>query len=81
MICIKGDNLVIDSKIWEKDGLIFIKEISRGANGIVYLAEDPFLGRKVVFKIWTKLKPNDLRDKFKQGKEEAKKTWEADKFY
>lgn len=52
MIKIKDSQLIIDDRIWEKDSLFFLEEISRGANGIVFLAEDPFLERKVAFKIW-----------------------------
>lgn len=45
MIKIQDSQLMIDNKIWQRDSLIFIKEISRGANGIVFLAADPFLDR------------------------------------
>lgn len=79
MIKIEDSQLIIDGKTWEKDNLIFIEEISRGANGIVFLAEDPFLGREVAFKIWEKIRPNDIRDKYKQGLLEAKKVWNAKK--
>ena len=79
MIEIEDSQLKIDDKIWEKDNLIFVEEISRGANGIVFLAEDPFLERKVAFKIWNKIRPFDIRDKYKQGLLEARKAWDAKK--
>lgn len=79
MIKIKDSQLIIDDKIWEKDNLIFLEEISRGANGIVFLAEDPFLERKVAFKIWNKIRSSDIRDKYKQGLFESRKAWAAKK--
>lgn len=79
MIKIEDSQLIIDNKIWQKDNLIFIEEISHGANGIVFLAEDPFLERKVAFKIWNKIRPSDIRDKYKQGLLEARKAWNAKK--
>lgn len=54
-----------------------IKELSRGANGIVYKAQDSLLGRKVAIKIWTKLKAQDKRDKIQQGILEARKAYRA----
>ena len=77
MIKIEDSQLMIDNKLWQKDNLIFIEEISRGANGIVFLAEDPFLERKVAFKIWNKIRPSDIRDKYKQGLLEARKALHA----
>lgn len=79
MIKIKDSQLIIDDRIWEKDSLFFLEEISRGANGIVFLAEDPFLERKVAFKIWNKIRPSDIRDKYKQGLLESRKAWTAKK--
>lgn len=73
MINIDNGNLIIDNSIVEINFLYFLEEISRGANGIVFLALDTILDRKVAFKIWTKLKLNDIRDKKVQGVLEAKK--------
>jgi serine/threonine protein kinase len=53
------------------------KEISRGANGVVYEAEDTLLQRRVAIKIWTKLKAEDRRDKVQQGLLEARKAFAA----
>jgi serine/threonine protein kinase len=47
--------------------------IGRGANGVVFRATHEFLDREDAVKLWLKLKPNDDRDKFKQGIEEVKK--------
>lgn len=77
MICINEGNLVIDNQIVEIDFLVFQKEISRGANGIVFLAIDSILHRKVAFKIWLKLNADDIRDKKKQGLYESRKLWLA----
>lgn len=75
MICISEGNLVIDNEIVEIDFLVFEKEISRGANGIVFLANDSLLNRKVALKIWLNLNANDFRNKKKQGLYESKKMW------
>ena len=77
MITIDNGELIIDDVVLKNNYLYFYKEISRGANGIVFLALDTILERKVAFKIWLKLKPNELRDKKKQGALEAKKQWDA----
>ncbi len=73
MILINDGNLFIDGDIVEINYLYFIKEISRGANGIVFLAIDTVLDRKVAFKIWLKLNPKDIRNKQIQGLSETKK--------
>ena len=53
------------------------EELSRGANGIVFLAHDNILDRKVGVKIWIKLRQMDRRDKTFQGSNEAGKSLEA----
>lgn len=73
MISIEDGKLIIDNTIVDINFLFFLKEISRGANGIVFLALDTILNRNVAFKIWLNLKPNDIRDKKVQGVLEAKK--------
>lgn len=77
MIYIKDGDLVIDNEVVKIDYLYFLKEISRGANGIVFLATDTVLDRKVAFKIWLKLRTKDIRNKKTQGLYEAKKLWSA----
>jgi serine/threonine protein kinase len=49
------------------------KVIGKGASGIVMLGVNHFLERRVAVKIWTKIRPDDRRDKFLQGLNEAKK--------
>lgn len=61
----------------EVPGVRIIQELSRGANGIVYLGSDTILDRNVAVKIWTKLKAEDRRDKVLQGIEEVRKAWRA----
>lgn len=77
MIHIKDGNLIIDNKVVKIKNLYFLKEISRGANGIVFLATDTVLDRKVAFKIWLKLRTKDIRNKKTQGLYEAKKLCSA----
>ena len=74
MICINNGDLIIDNEIVKIGNLLFVKELSRGANGIVFLAKDTVLDRKVAFKIWLKLRPKDIRGRKNQGLYEAKKT-------
>jgi serine/threonine protein kinase len=54
-----------------------IKEVSRGANGIVFEGVDTLLARKVAIKIWTKLRANDSRNKIQQGILEARQAYQA----
>ncbi len=77
MIYIKDGDLIIDNEIVKINYLCFLKEISRGANGIVFLANDIVLDRKVAFKIWLKLRTKDIRNKKTQGLYEAKKLCSA----
>lgn len=58
-----------------------VREISRGANGIVYEASDDLLNRKIAIKVWTKLRANDRRDKIEQGILEARKAYGAKREY
>ena len=74
---------VIDGKITregntlEIPGLHIRKEISRGANGIVFLAHDYILERNVAVKIWTSLRNNARRNKILQGYNETRKLIKA----
>lgn len=47
--------------------------IGDGASGIVSAGHHRFLDRPAAIKVWMKLRPNDSRDKFSQGIEEARK--------
>lgn len=51
--------------------------VGAGANGWIFRGTNPYINRTVAVKIWTKLRPDDDRDKFRQGIAEAKKTAEA----
>src|SRR5438128_10024836 len=48
-------------------------EIGRGANGVVFLGTNRFLGRKLAIKLWLPMRKGDVRDKFRQGLREARK--------
>lgn len=74
---IKDKKLIVNNKIYEVSGFEFEKEISRGANGIVYLVYNTLLDQKFALKIWLRLKANRNRPKAEQGIEEAKKTIKA----
>jgi serine/threonine protein kinase len=47
--------------------------IGRGANGVVIRSQHSFLNKDIAIKIWLTLKEGDIRDKFYQGMNEAKK--------
>lgn len=66
-----GDRLCIFDKCLGQ--YEFIRELGRGANGIVYLVKNTYLQRQEALKVWVSLKENDKRDKFKQGILEAQK--------
>jgi serine/threonine protein kinase len=74
---------IIDHQLVDKGRAIDVggykisREISRGANGIVYEANDPLLKRRVAIKLWTKLKADDKRNKVRQGILEARKAYQA----
>jgi serine/threonine protein kinase len=53
------------------------KELGRGANGVAFLVTHDLFERTEVLKVWVKLRPNDLRDKVRQGIAEAKKAHQA----
>lgn len=50
-----------------------LREIGRGASGVVYLALHRTLNREEALKVWTKLREEDQRDKQIQGLKEAQK--------
>ena len=66
-ITIDGDQIAIPN-------LEIQTTLPSGANSIVFHAKHLYLERPVVVKIWIKIKPNDKRNKFQQGMEEARKT-------
>lgn len=55
------------------EGHEIIKELGRGANGIVYLSRNSLLKREEAIKVWMSLRAGDKRDKAKQGLSEAAK--------
>jgi serine/threonine protein kinase len=50
-----------------------IRILGQGANGFVVLCKNELLNRTEALKVWAKLRPDDSRDKFTQGLEEARK--------
>lgn len=68
---------IIDSNIFIKgtklNNYTYIKELGKGANGVVYLVKNNLLDREEALKIWIKQNSNDNRDKVKQGLFEASK--------
>jgi len=72
---INNGRLSLGSNPIEIPNLSFIEYIGSGANSIVFKAKHNYLDIFVAVKIWLKIKPNDKRDKFKQGIEEAKKAF------
>jgi serine/threonine protein kinase len=50
-----------------------IQILGQGANGFVVLCQNELLNRPEALKVWAKLRPDDSRDKFTQGLEEARK--------
>lgn len=71
------DKISTGNRLLEVPGIKIIKELSRGANGIVYLGLDEILDREVAVKIWTKLRNNDSRNKVLQGIKEVRKILNA----
>ena len=68
-------HLMIGASLIEIPNLSFIEIIGSGANSLVFKAKHEYLDTIIAVKIWIKIKPGDKRDKFKQGIEEAKKTF------
>ena len=56
-----------------------IRELGRGANGVVYLAENKLLKRREAVKVWQCTRASDTRDKTEQGLAEARKLASASK--
>ncbi len=54
-----------------------VRELGRGANGVVFLVKNDLLNRTEALKIWTKLRTRDKRDKVAQGIAEARKAHSA----
>jgi len=55
-----------------------LRELGRGASGIVFEAERSWLAQPCALKIWHKLRANDRRDKIRQGMSEARKIADSD---
>lgn len=53
------------------------REIGRGVSGVVFLCQHVQSKKLAAVKIWVALKAGDVRDKFRQGIEEAKKASDA----
>ena len=77
MIYVSKGNLFIDNEVVTINYLLFKEEISRGANGIVFLAYDTVLKREVAVKIWLSFRARDIRNKKEQGVIEAQKACAA----
>lgn len=71
-VTISKKQICIGSTCIELDTLSAIKEIGRGANGVVFLCQDETLDRKVALKIWPP-NPHDRRNKRQQAICEARK--------
>jgi serine/threonine protein kinase len=60
-ICINKNKLFINDD--EFNNYDIVKEIGRGANGIVFLAKNLTLAREEALKIWYKQNSSDKRDR------------------
>lgn len=76
-IAIHDGELYLESKLVPVENVFFIKELGRGANGIVLLGRDRLLDREVAVKIWP-TNPADDRDKMEQARFEAMKVAKLD---
>jgi serine/threonine protein kinase len=59
------------------DNYLVVRELGRGANGVVFLVRNELLDRTEALKIWSQLRTRDKRDKIAQGIAEARKTHNA----
>ncbi|WP_312060874.1 protein kinase domain-containing protein [Anaerotignum sp.] len=75
-ICIVNKKLFIDNL--EFSNYDIVKEIGRGANGIVYLARNLILEREEALKVWIKKYSWDKRDNLEQGLYEVQKLARVD---
>lgn len=69
-LCFITDNGIFVEEI---NGLKILKELSRGASGVVFLARADD-GNLFAVKVWTRLRSKDDRDKQRQGLKELVKT-------
>lgn len=66
---VENERLFIGDKVFRSHKII--KELGRGANGVVFLAQNTTLEREEAIKVWLKLRSTDRRNKLKQGLREA----------
>ena len=71
-LVIKSESITINGDVLQLPSYSFLKEIGRGANGVVILCQNLLLDRPEAMKIWLKLRPRDLRDKLEQDVREAR---------
>jgi serine/threonine protein kinase len=55
------------------DHYTVVREIGRGANGVVFEVVNRLLNRREALKVWLTLRVGDTRDKIEQGIQEARK--------
>jgi serine/threonine protein kinase len=73
-VSVRGDGTFeIDGNSLKIPNYSLGKFVGAGASGEVYTATHDFLERDAAVKIWLKRRSHDIRDKFRQGIEEAKK--------
>jgi serine/threonine protein kinase len=68
-VTVTGDQLYLRGEAI--DGFEIVKELGRGANGVVFLAKNLTLERLEAVKVWVALRDGDPRDKARQGLMEA----------
>jgi serine/threonine protein kinase len=74
---VRDGKILIDNSMLNLSGITVERQVSEGANGVVFEASDKILNRRVAVKVWRKLKARDTRDKLRQGLLEAQKAWQA----
>jgi hypothetical protein len=74
---VRNGKILIDNSMLNLSGITVERQVSEGADGVVFEASDKILNRRVAVKVWRKLKARDTRDKLRQGLLEAQKAWQA----